>query len=135
MTLGSRIWGTCSIPLAAITKEVVVDGNAQEWGEFPLTATGEGDVFSMKAFASNKKISILAHASTFDEETNIFIDSDNNHETGYQGWEFKRTGADYLVQNEHGSMRAPERVGAGKRLAKYHGSLQIQTHRVKSCWR
>ena len=53
----------------------------------------------MKAFASNKKISILAHASTFDEETNIFIDSDNNHETGYQGWEFKRTGADYLVQN------------------------------------
>ena len=79
--------------------KIVVDGNAQEWGEFPLTATGTGKVSSMKAFASNKKISILAHASTFDEETNIFIDSDNNHETGYQGWEFKRTGADYLVQN------------------------------------
>ena len=73
--------------------KIVIDGNPQEWGEFPITATGKGKVSSMKAFASNKKISILANASTFDEETNIFIDSDNNHETGYQGWEFKRTGS------------------------------------------
>ncbi|MCR2823479.1 DUF4832 domain-containing protein [Lederbergia panacisoli] len=79
--------------------KMVVDGNEQKWENLPVTATGEGDVISMKAFAGNKKLSILALASNFDKETNIFIDSDNNFETGYQGWEFKRTGADFLIQN------------------------------------
>ncbi|MBS4198200.1 DUF4832 domain-containing protein [Bacillus sp. FJAT-49732] len=86
-----------------------VDGDAEKWESFPLTANGEGDVISMKAFARNKKVSILALASNFNKETNIFIDSDNNFETGYQGWEFKRTGADYLIQNG----RLYESTGSG----------------------
>jgi Domain of unknown function (DUF4832)/Beta-galactosidase len=79
--------------------KIVVDGNGDEWEALPVVATGEGKVTSLKAFARNGKISVLAQAQTFDQETNLFIDSDRNPETGYVGWEYKRTGADYLVQN------------------------------------
>ncbi len=79
--------------------KIVVDGNPDEWEALPVVATGEGTVASLKAFARNGKISVLAQAQSFDQETNLFIDSDWNPETGYQGWEYKRTGADYLVQN------------------------------------
>lgn len=78
--------------------KISVDGHSDEWEGIPAIA-GQGKVTFLKAFARNNKIAILAQAASFDEETNLFIDSDNNPETGYQGWEYKRTGADYLVQN------------------------------------
>ncbi|MBB6670471.1 DUF4832 domain-containing protein [Cohnella nanjingensis] len=75
------------------------DGDPSEWASLPTTATGTGKAKLLKAFADAKTLNVLAKAESFDAETNLFINSDNNADTGYNGWEYKRTGADYLVQN------------------------------------
>ncbi|MCC3375052.1 DUF4832 domain-containing protein [Cohnella sp. REN36] len=76
-----------------------VDGDPAEWASLPTTAVGTGRTKLLKAFADAKTLTVLAKAASFDAETNLFIDADNNAGTGYNGWEYKRTGADYLVQN------------------------------------
>ena len=57
-----------------------------------MTAQGEASVSAMKAFVKDKQLYVLAQAASFDAETNLFINSDNDPDTGYLGWEFKHTG-------------------------------------------
>ncbi|MBB6735282.1 DUF4832 domain-containing protein [Cohnella zeiphila] len=79
--------------------KLTADGDPSEWASLPVTAEGSGKVKLLKAFADEKVLSVMAGAESFDQETNLFIDSDNDADTGYNGWEYKRTGADYLAQN------------------------------------
>ncbi|NBD22308.1 DUF4832 domain-containing protein [Paenibacillus sp. T1] len=85
--------------VAPPSPDITVDGSSDEWSLLPVTAQGEASVSALKAFAKDKQLYVLAQAASFDAETNIFINSDNDPDTGYLGWEFKRTGADYLIQN------------------------------------
>lgn len=99
--------GSIAVPEASVRPPLVApplpklaaDGDPSEWASLPVTAEGSGKTKLIKAFADAKVLSALVQADSFDAETNLFIDSDNNPNTGYTGWEYKRTGADYLVQN------------------------------------
>ncbi|MDI4647500.1 S-layer homology domain-containing protein [Cohnella hashimotonis] len=78
---------------------VTADGNDAEWPGIRPIATGTGNIRDLSAFVKNDRLYVLAHGYDLSGEKNLFIDADNDPETGHQGWQYAGTGADYLVQN------------------------------------
>ena len=78
---------------------IVIDGNADDWAAIqPLAQTANG---TLKVFDDENKLYILVEASQVGANTQIFLDSDNNAQTGFQlntqAWD---GGADYLIENQ-----------------------------------
>lgn len=78
---------------------VTVDGDDADWAGIAPMATGTGNVQDVSAFVKGAKLYVLARGIDFSGEKNLFVNSDNDPATGHQGWQYERTGADYLAQN------------------------------------
>ncbi len=78
---------------------VTVDGNDADWAGIAPVAAGTGDLQDLSAFVKGTKLYVLARGTDLSGEKNLFVNSDNDPATGHLGWQYGRTGADYLVQN------------------------------------
>lgn len=77
---------------------IVPDGDDSDW--FPLAPVAEGQdgVKDLYAIRKRQKLYVMAHAKEYDV-MNIYIDTDNNPQTGYQNWgQYAKAGSDFLVQ-------------------------------------
>ncbi|MFD0672384.1 S-layer homology domain-containing protein [Cohnella sp. GCM10027633] len=78
---------------------VTVDGDGSEWAGIEPIGTGVGNAQKLSAFVKSDTLYVLAQGASLSGEKNLFINTDNDPATGHQGWQYARTGADYLVQN------------------------------------
>lgn len=78
---------------------LTADGNDADWAGIAPIATGSGNIRDLSAFVKDGKLHVLARGIDLSGEKNLFVNADNDPATGHQGWQYARTGADYLVQN------------------------------------
>ncbi|GAA0394894.1 hypothetical protein GCM10009133_00070 [Cocleimonas flava] len=98
---GNKATKTRKVEITAVTPEgITVDGNASDWINIPtLTSSSNG---IMKVTDDAEKIYILVNADNLNENTQIFMDTDNRASTGLDlaahmsGWS---AGADYMLEN------------------------------------
>lgn len=78
---------------------IVIDGNADDWAAIaPISTTAQGTI---KAFDDETKLYILIEANNVGANTQLFLDSDNNAQTGFQlGYQTWPGGADYMIENQ-----------------------------------
>lgn len=78
---------------------ISVDGNGADWTGVAPLGTGTSNAETMSAFVKDDTLYVLAQGADLSGEKNLFLNTDNDPTTGHQGWQYARTGADYLVQN------------------------------------
>ncbi|MFB9280196.1 DUF4832 domain-containing protein [Cohnella cellulosilytica] len=78
---------------------VTVDGSDADWAGIAPLAEGTGDLQDLSAFVKGTTLYVLARGTDLSGEKNLFVNSDSDPATGHLGWQYERTGADYLVQN------------------------------------
>lgn len=83
----------------ATPQGIVIDGNADDWAAIAaISTTAQGTI---KAFDDENKLYILIEANNMGINTQVFLDSDNNPQTGFQlGYQTWPGGADYMIENE-----------------------------------
>ncbi|OCT15515.1 hypothetical protein A8709_15685 [Paenibacillus pectinilyticus] len=80
--------------------DVTVDSNDTDWAALTPVGVSQGSKLQdLYAVVEGSKLYALAHGTDFSGEKNLFINSDNDSSTGFQGWQYTHTGADYLMQN------------------------------------
>jgi len=98
---GNKSTKTRHVEVTAITPEgITIDGNASDWANIAtLTSSSNG---IMKVTDDEEKIYILVNADNLNENTQIFMDTDNQARTGLDlsahmsNWS---AGADYMLEN------------------------------------
>ncbi len=83
----------------ATPQGIVIDGNADDWAAIrPISTSAQGTI---KAFDTENTLYILIEANNIDANTQVFLDSDNNTQTGFQlGYQTWPGGADYMIEND-----------------------------------
>ncbi|MCD9022971.1 DUF4832 domain-containing protein, partial [Cohnella silvisoli] len=79
--------------------QVVIDGLINEWKYFSPLVSGEGSISNLFAIKQDHILNIMTKGNGLSDDQQIYIDSDNNAATGYQGSVMSQNGADYMVQN------------------------------------
>jgi len=84
---------------AATPQGIVIDGNADDWAAIAaISTTPQG---TLKAFDDETKLYILIESNNVGANTQLFLDSDNNAQTGFQlGYQTWPGGADYMIEND-----------------------------------
>ncbi|MEF2247369.1 DUF4832 domain-containing protein [Paenibacillus sp. IITD108] len=74
-------------------------GDPARWLGLNPLAKGTGVLDELYAFVRGSNLHVLVIGTDFTAEKNLFINVDNNTETGYSGWQHPNCGADFLIQN------------------------------------
>ncbi len=84
-----------------ICTPVAIDGNLSDWSSInPLTTAINQSASNLKVYNSSTTLFISVVGSNMDnEQYQIFINTDNNKNTGYQDNLYNTSGADYLIEN------------------------------------
>ena len=87
--------------IASIPSGIAIDGNESDWQNIAAISYTAGGV--IKATNKNGKLYLLIDAPNIGENTQIFLDTDNNSATGFQfgGEIWNQGGADYMIENNH----------------------------------
>ncbi len=104
-TAGSSSW---SATTSATTQSagggsptITVDGNASDWSTINTIATETGQaITSMKVADSPTHIYVLLEGSGISENTEVFINSDNDANTGYEHDDWTTSGQDDMIEND-----------------------------------
>lgn len=78
---------------------ITIDGDAEDWSKIPVHSTGSGKASSMKAAKDAFSLYILVQGSELTTKSQLFINADNNINTGFKAPYWKSSGADYLLEN------------------------------------
>ncbi|OCT15518.1 hypothetical protein A8709_15700 [Paenibacillus pectinilyticus] len=85
------------------TVSIVIDGNASDWGNVPLLASGSSTVQVLQATSAGGNLKLLLQGTGMNVKGQFFIDTDNNPLTGYNaaGWTNtgSKSGAEYMIEN------------------------------------
>ncbi|MBD2872975.1 DUF4832 domain-containing protein, partial [Paenibacillus arenilitoris] len=114
----------------SVLPHINVDGSYSDWSILEPIAYGNSVVQSVYAFSKNQILFIHGVGSDFSQETNIYINSDNNSNTGYQNGYYNASGADYLIQDSRvyrstGSDWGWERIGNASRIVSNFDNNQL----------
>ncbi len=95
---GERQWSSIIIGKTLLEAAIEVDGNILDWENIDPIAIGSGKISSLSAAQDDNKLYILLEGTEITETYDIFIDSDNNSQTGYSAyWIWPNMGAEYLI--------------------------------------
>ncbi len=87
---------TSYIPMTALGDGfLTVDGDASDWIDYPIL--GKSNVGDFKVIDNDKSIYFLIHKGNIGKHSQIYINSDNNEDTGYSINSIK--GADYVIED------------------------------------
>ncbi len=102
-TAGSSNWSNTSSATTqsgGSSSAITVDGNASDWnGISVLTSESGQHLTSMKVTSDETHLYILLQGSNISTHTQVFINSDNNTNTGYHAPSWSSSGADYMIEN------------------------------------
>ncbi|OGO81702.1 MAG: hypothetical protein A2Y21_11355 [Clostridiales bacterium GWC2_40_7] len=93
---------TCNgtVDIGAHETTMVIDGSATDWNNTTAVATASGQAAtSLKVFSDNEYLYFCIQGSGLGTNYDLFIDADNNSDTGYVEGTWTSTGLDYLVEN------------------------------------
>ncbi|MCU6710807.1 right-handed parallel beta-helix repeat-containing protein [Paenibacillus sp. J5C_2022] len=76
-----------------------VDGHAGEWESIPTAAESNSNVRTLQAVLSNGKLYIMVTGSLLGDKGQLYMNTDNNADTGFQTPFWSGSGADYLLEN------------------------------------
>lgn len=87
--------------IASVPNGIVIDGNTSDWITIPDTSNSPAGI--IKASNKNGKLYLMINAPNIGENTQIFLDTDNDSATGFQfgGDIWNQGGADYMIENNH----------------------------------
>ncbi len=95
---GESQWSNIIIGKTLLEVAIQVDGNVSDWENIDPIASGSGKISSLSAVQDDNKLYILLEGTEITETYDIYIDSDNNSQTGYDAyWIWSNMGADYLI--------------------------------------
>ncbi len=83
----------------AAAPSIIIDGNASDWASIPALVTASGqNITSVKMTNDNNYYYICIQGSNLSTKYGIFLDTDNNSNTGYKSslW---TNGADYYIES------------------------------------
>jgi surface protein len=80
---------------------ITIDGNNSDWADIPDTSNDSAG--TIKATNKNGKLYLMIDAQNIGENTQIFLDTDNDSATGFLfgGEIWNQGGADYMIENTH----------------------------------
>ena len=87
--------------IAAVPDGIVIDGNNSDWADIADTSNSPAGI--IKATNKNGKLYLMIDAPSIGENTQVFLDTDNDSATGFQfgGDIWNQGGADYMIENNH----------------------------------
>ncbi len=79
---------------------ITIDGNTSDWNGISVLASESGQHLTiLKATNDETHLYILLQGSNISTYTQVFINSDNNTNTGYHSPSWSSSGADYMIEN------------------------------------
>ncbi|WP_299881427.1 Ig-like domain-containing protein [uncultured Cocleimonas sp.] len=98
---GNKASKTRKVEITAVTPEgITIDGNASDWINIPTLMSSSNGI--MKVTDDADKIYFMVNADNLNKNTQIFMDTDNKSNTGFDlaaympNWQ---AGADYMIEN------------------------------------
>lgn len=76
-----------------------IDGKKEEWANEHLRAQSSDGTLALYAANDQTHIYFALSSSVTTKKLQLYLDTDNNHATGYQTSRWKASGAEYLVEN------------------------------------
>lgn len=77
----------------------VIDGKANDWSKVPVLGNGKGNVKTLKATQDDLFLSVLVQGQDLMAKSQLFMNTDNNNNSGFINSHWASSGADYLLEN------------------------------------
>ncbi len=102
-TAGNSNWSnttSATTQSGGSSSSITIDGNASDWNGISVLASESGQhLTTLKATSDETHLYILLQGSNISTHTQVFINSDNNTNTGYHSPNWSSSGADYMIEN------------------------------------
>jgi|GEM_PF-394227 len=88
-----------SPPIGDGDSAITVDGAALEWSAIAELSNSSSNVRSMKAYTTKEQLYIVVTGNLLMQKGQLFINTDQNGESGFQAPYWSGSGSEYMVEN------------------------------------
>ena len=78
---------------------ILVDGNFSDWTRLPVLSEGKSRVRQIKSVIADEELHVLVTGSLLGDKGQLYLNTDQDADTGFQAPFWNGSGADYLLEN------------------------------------
>ncbi|HZG83045.1 MAG TPA: hypothetical protein VEZ13_20000, partial [Brevibacillus sp.] len=78
---------------------ILVDGNFSDWTRLPVLSEGKSRVRQIKSVIADQELHVLVTGSLLGDKGQLYLNTDQDADTGFQAPFWNGSGADYLLEN------------------------------------
>jgi len=78
---------------------ILVDGNFADWANIPVLSARQSHVRQMKSMIANQELHVLVTGSLLGDKGQLYLNTDQDRDTGFQAPFWNGSGADYLLED------------------------------------